>query len=174
MTGFARNPEDGSMLPAEASGQVGVGMLLLKVNAVPLWGLSFSQVAQELKKAATIAASGPEAPPLSLLLCNSTDFEVRFAATPSDLLLARVSLGLPLPPSTILPNSEPSGSSSSSNSTTTTTHGIVVTGFDLAPGPIEASGLIKPGDSLVAATSIGTFPGPRGYRADVASLKDAK
>jgi len=59
------------------------------------------QVAQELKKAATIAASGPEALALSLLLCNSTDIEVRFAATPSDLLLARVSLGLPPPPSTI-------------------------------------------------------------------------
>jgi hypothetical protein len=58
------------------------------------------QVAQELKKAATIAASGPEAPPLSLLLCNFTVFEVRSAVTPSDLLLARVSLGLLLAQST--------------------------------------------------------------------------
>lgn len=161
-------------------------MLLLKVNATPLWGLSFSQVAQELKKAATAAASGlAGAPPLSLLLCNSTDFEVRFGSTPSDLLLARVSLGLPPPttpgsppvptppsPSTASPGSESSSSSTSKSSGTS--YGIVVTGFDLAPGPIEASGSIKPGDTLVAASSIGVFPGPRGYRADVASLKDAK
>jgi hypothetical protein len=58
------------------------------------------QVAQELKKAATIAASGPEAPPLSLLLCNFTYFEVCFAVTPSNSLLARLRLGLLLQQST--------------------------------------------------------------------------
>jgi hypothetical protein len=155
VTGFAR-AADGSVLPAEASGEVEVGMLLLRVNDLPLWGLGFAAVAQALKQAAAAAAAGgPGAAPLALLLGAAADAAVHFEGTPTDLMLARVAFG------------EPSAATGGA-------FGVVVTGFESAPGPVEASGLVLPGDTLVAASGVGCFPGPRGYRADVASLKDAK
>ena len=41
--GFARGA-DGAVLPAEASNRIELGMLLVRVGDVPLWGRSFQQV----------------------------------------------------------------------------------------------------------------------------------
>jgi len=134
VTGFAKAP-DGSMLPAEACQVIEPGMLLLSVNGAELWGMPLKQVAITLRDAALATEHGAV---VRLAFLPSPMVSVRFRAPPSDMILAKV----PAPGDRQL---------------------TVVTGFQPSShaGPVERTGLVLPGDTLLSANDL-VFPGSSG------------
>ena len=174
VTGFAPGGPNGP-LPAEASGKIRVGMLLVQVNGRSLWGLSFQDVAGSLKAAAQAVAndanSGQGAEvggKLMLTLAEPPDVRVHFSAPPNDLILARIQTR--------------SQSSAAGGRVHRKDDGysVVVTGFEGQPGPLQVllgrpgNHFVAVGDTLLSANGR-PFPGPSGssYRQEVMSLRDA-
>jgi len=165
--GFARDPETNEMLPAEASNQIEVGMVLLRVNSEPLWGQNFKQVATKLNTCATAAAEG--GPILELTFAKSPDIAMNFPESPTDLLL---SVTCTDGSNENITNKNKMKEKEGEEGK----YGVVVSGFKMIEmGPVQKSGLILEGDTLLGCNGkyflTNNNNSNHTYREHVASLR---
>jgi hypothetical protein len=140
-------------------------MLLLRVNDSPLWGEGFKEVATKLKECATIAAQG--GPPLILTFAHPPDVSIQFPSNPTDLMLSMACTEGADSSTTKRKSKKQEGSGVGSEK-----YGVVVSGFKMNEmGPVQSSGLVLEGDTLVGCNGR-YFPVGGNYRDYVASLKD--